>query len=105
MEHSKFEEEQRYLRVQKRVKTIKEFYKHVIVYVLVNLFLLSMKYFKLEAGETLFRFSNFTVAFYWGIGVIIHGVNVFGKNLFLGNDWEERKIKELMNRNRSNKWE
>lgn len=98
-------EKQKFERVRKRVKAISGFYKHLISYVLVNLFLISMKYFKLEAGENFFEFSTFSVAFFWGIGLAFHAVSVFGTNVFLGNDWEERKINELMNKKQSNKWE
>ena len=100
-------EKQRFERAKKRIKAITGFYKHLIVYILVNLFLISMKYFKLEPGENFIEFSTFSTSFFWGLGLTFHAISVFGSNVFLGQDWEEKKINELMNRNqnKSTKWE
>ncbi|MCI0513202.1 2TM domain-containing protein, partial [candidate division KSB1 bacterium] len=32
----------------------------------------------------------------WGIGVLSHGIAIFGLGGYLGKDWEDRKIKEIM---------
>ncbi len=58
----------------------------------------------LDAGENIFSFKNFSTAFFWGIGLLAHGLSVFLPTMILGNDWEERKIKEIMNKENS-KWE
>jgi len=36
----------------------------------------------------------------WGIGLVAHGIGVFGLSGFLGADWEERKIKQIMEKDR-----
>lgn len=92
-------------RAIKRVREIKGFYKHLAAYVLVNAFIIASKYFKLDPGEDFLSFSTFSVAFFWGIGLFFHAVNVFGKNAFLGADWEEKKIKEIMEKKQETKWE
>jgi hypothetical protein len=33
----------------------------------------------------------------WGLGVAIHGFTIFG----IGKSWEERKIQELMNKEKN----
>jgi len=38
--------------------------------------------------------------FGWGIAVFIHGFTVFGAKKMLGKDWEERKIKEMLEKDR-----
>ena len=98
-------EREKFEKAKKRVKDISGFYKHLMSYVLVNLFLISMKYFKLEQGEVFLEFSTFSVAFFWGMGLAFHAVSVFGTNVFLGNEWEEKKINELMKKNQNSKWE
>ncbi|SCX81613.1 2TM domain-containing protein [Flavobacterium caeni] len=92
-------------RAQKRVKALAGFYKHLAVYLLVNGFLIALKYFNLDPGEQFFEFGTFSTAFFWGIGLGFHALSVFGPNVFLGSDWEERKIKEIMEREKRNKWE
>lgn len=98
-------ENQRLERARKRVKKIAGFYRHLSIYILVNLFLLALKYFSLKAGELFFDLDTFSTAFLWGIGLFFHAFNVFGPNLFLGNDWEERKIHELMKKRERQKWD
>ncbi|RZK61716.1 MAG: 2TM domain-containing protein [Pedobacter sp.] len=101
-------EEQRRLDIAtKKVQAMMGFYKHLAAYVIVNLFLIAAKWFTLDAGEEFFTFSTFSTAFFWGIGLVFHCAGVFGTNIFLGNNWEERKINEYMERekNKSTKWE
>ena len=92
-------------KAKKRVKSIAGFYKHFTVYVLVNLFLITLRYFDLDLGEKFFTFGTFSTAFFWGIGLVFHALSVFGPGFFLGNDWEEKKIKEIMEKEKGTKWE
>lgn len=94
-------------RARKRVKSIMGFYKHLTAYLFVNTILLAIKWFNLEPGENFFEFSTFSTVFFWGIGLAFHGLGVFGTNAFLGSDWEERKIREIMEKEKqnTNKWE
>ncbi len=34
--------------------------------------------------------------FFWGIGVFFHAMGVFKQNIFLGKEWEERKMNEFI---------
>lgn len=105
MERS-FEEMQRLEKARKKVQAIMGFYKHLAAYIIVNLFLIAMKWFGLEPGEEFFTFGTFSTAFFWGIGLVFHAVGVFGTNIFLGKNWEERKIQEYMEQQeRRSKWE
>ncbi|MCK5638887.1 MAG: 2TM domain-containing protein, partial [Flavobacteriaceae bacterium] len=47
----------------------------------------------------------FTTAFFWGIGLMFHAYGVFGKNLLFSKDWEERKIKEIIEKDKQDLWE
>jgi len=69
MERS-FEEAQRLERARKKVQSIMGFYKHLAAYVIVNLFLIAMKWFDLDPGEEFFTFGTFSTAFFWGIGLV-----------------------------------
>lgn len=105
-EFESFEEKMRYEQAVKRVKKIKGFYTHALVYVVVNLFIVYVNCRNLPSGESYFQAKNFVTAFFWGIGLFAHGATVFGQDLILGKNWEERKIKELMDKEKKNgKWE
>jgi uncharacterized integral membrane protein len=100
------EEQMQYERALKRVKKIKGFYTHLLVYVVINLMIVIINIQNLKTGESYFKLENFFTAFFWGIGLLSHFLSVFGPDLFLGKNWEERKIKELMEQEKnSNKWQ
>ncbi|MBS3992514.1 MAG: 2TM domain-containing protein [Bacteroidetes bacterium] len=92
-----------YFRAKKRVDRIKGFYKHLAIYIIINIFLLVLKYFKdYDFNDNFWRWETFNVVFFWGIGLAIHFINVFGFNFILGKKWEEQKIKELMDNDKYN---
>jgi hypothetical protein len=37
----------------------------------------------------------------WGIGLVAHGLRAYGYNPLFGKNWEERKIKEFMDKDRN----
>ena len=61
----------------KKVKKIKGFYTHLLVYLIVNGFIVALNIKELKEGESYFQFHNFTTAFFWGIGLVAHGLSVF----------------------------
>ena len=74
-------------RAQERVQEIKALYTHLIIYLLVNPFLIFINYF------TYWDFQWFWFPLFgWGIGLAAHALTVFG----FGAQWEERKIRKLM---------
>lgn len=90
-----------YLRAKKRVEKIKGFYIHLGVYIIINLLILVMKYIDvMDTFDYFWEWDTFDVAFFWGIGLFFHFINVFGFNVILGKNWEEQKIKELMEKDK-----
>ena len=98
-------EEIKYYEALKRVKRIKGFYTHAMVYVVINIMFVIINIQNLEPGESYFQWHNFITAFFWGIGLLAHALSVFLPTMLLGSNWEERKIKELMEKEKNNKWE
>ena len=98
-------EQIRYEEAVKRVKKLKGFYTHAIVYVFINIFIFFLNVNNLNEGESYFQLKNFFTAFFWGIGLLAHGLSTFLPYFILGKDWEERKIKEFMEKEKANKWE
>lgn len=105
MEYLDMNERLRFERAKKRIRAVSGFYKHLAAYILVNFFLIAIKYFNLEPGEEFLVFNTFSTAFYWGIGLAFHALGGFGNNVLFGKDWEERKIRELMEKDKKQKWE
>lgn len=92
-----FSEEDRYLRAKKRLNQIKGFYWHLFWYIIINVMIGVVIYKNLEPGQTL-NFWNMSTAFFWGIGLVAHWAAVFGRNLLFSKSWEERKIREFMDK-------
>lgn len=98
-------DEIKYHEALKRVKRIKGFYTHALIYLVVNIMIVIINIQNLEAGESYFQWHNFITLFFWGIGLLSHGLSVFLPTMILGKNWEERKIKELMDKEMNSKWE
>lgn len=90
-------EEQSYLRAKKRIKELKSFYDHVASYVIVIPVLAVINTYY-TGGEHWYTYT----AYGWGIGLAIHGIVTFLPS-FLGKDWEERKLKEILDKDKQKK--
>jgi len=82
-------ESNKYIRAKQRVDELKGFYGNLISYCVVIPFLAFINY-KTYWG---FQWFWFPLAG-WGIGLLIHAFSIFG----YGSSWEERKIRELMDK-------
>ncbi|EJL76218.1 2TM domain-containing protein [Chryseobacterium populi] len=91
----------RYKEAKRKVKKLKNFYVFTFIYFAVNLFILFMNYRELKPGESIWRFQYFALPFFWGIGLVGYGMSVFLPGFAFGNKWEEKKIKELMDKEKS----
>ena len=85
----------RYKRAQARARAIRDFYTHLGVYLVVNLFL-----FLLNMVTDSHSLWFYWPLLGWGVAVAIHAVNVFGPLAALGSSWEKRKIQEYMEKDR-----
>lgn len=99
---AKFTKEQQYVLARKRVEKMSKFYKHLVIYIGVNIFLSTIFIVgDINDGDTFKQaatdYHNYKVWLFWGIGIVFQAFNTFGLNLFLTKDWEERKVKEYMN--------
>jgi hypothetical protein len=99
------QDEIKYLEAAKRVKKIKGFYTHAMVYVVINMAIIFSQMEFSGNGYWSFELRHFSTALFWGIGLAAHGMSVFVPKMILGKNWEDKKIKELMDKEKNNKWE
>ncbi|MBC8753850.1 2TM domain-containing protein [Kordia sp. YSTF-M3] len=99
-----YAEEERYIYARKKVEKIKGFYIHFAVYIIINVFLLTIIALNMDEGDNFWEFGHFSTAFFWGIGIVFHAFGAFGSGVLFGKNWEERKIKKYMSKNERN-WE
>jgi len=98
--NTNFLKEERYLRAQKQVKEMKEFYAGLVAYCVVIPGLFLVWYTFTPNVIQWFWFP----AVGWGIGLFFHAMKAFNYSPFLGRNWEERKLQELMRDNSNEKW-
>jgi len=90
-------ENSKYVKAVERVEKLKEFYQNLVSFCLVIPFLIfiNIKFFPS------FHWFWFPI-FGWGIGLTFHFLEVNNYNIFLGRNWEDRKIKEMMEQENKN---
>lgn len=86
----------RYEAAKKRVMMLKGFYLHLTVYVLVNALLIAINLLTYPKAPVYWFYWPLAG---WGVGVVAHAF--FGTGKFLGKEWEERRIKKIMDKSQS----
>ena len=93
-----------YLRAVKRVKEIKGFYTHLMVYIVINIMVSTINMVlnhQISDSASFFKalghFSTYMTWVLWGIGLLVHGLNVFWLRATYFKKWEDRKMQEYMN--------
>ena len=99
-----YHQEQQYLKAKKKVQDIKGFYSHLTVYIIINIFISGIIIYGLSHDEeydfmqAIGHFGVYSTWLFWGTGLFFHWLGVFGFKNLLGKNWEEKKIRELMDK-------
>ena len=88
---------ERYQKAQNRVKEIKGFYRHLLIFSIV---MIAMIYINLKYTPEVLWFVWVIIGS--GIPLILHGLKVFNLLPFFNANWEEKKIKQFMKEEKSN---
>ena len=91
-------ENSKYVKAVERVEKLKEFYQNLTSYCIVIPFLIFIN-LRFSPGFNWFWFPVFG----WGMGLAFHFLEVNNYNIFLGSNWEDRKIKEMMEADKQRK--
>lgn len=82
--------DKRYQKAKEKVEAIKGFYGNLTAYCIVIPSLTWLNYVTTSYPWVIFPMLG------WGLGVLLHGMEVYGYNPLWGKRWEERKLRELM---------
>ena len=89
-------EEQRYLKAKKKLKEIKGFYIHLTINIFSIILIVTVNLL-FSPGYHWFWYAVFGIV----VVQLIHGIVAFGFPKYgFNKEWEEKKIKELMNQDR-----
>lgn len=92
---NRYNENMAFMRAKDRVEKLKGFYGNLISYCCVIPLLIFLN-IKLTNGFQWFWFPMFG----WGMGLIFHAIETFG----YGKSWEEKKIQQILNKDKNTKW-
>ncbi|MBT8261198.1 MAG: 2TM domain-containing protein [Bacteroidia bacterium] len=98
-------DQEKYDNARKKVNAIKGFHSHLTAYIIINIVLLLLQADVISAiadrdidahFERWLEWNAWGTAILWGIGLLIHGLYVYRDNFKFLKSWEERKIKEII---------
>lgn len=90
-----YNENMAFMKAKDRVEKLRGFYGNLISYCCVIPVLILIN-IKLTNGFQWFWFPMFG----WGMGLVFHAIETFG----YGKSWEEKKIREILNKDKQTKW-
>ncbi|MAZ26194.1 MAG: histidine kinase [Cytophagaceae bacterium] len=94
-DHSK---DNKYMRAKEKVERLRKFYTSLTAYLFVMALLAGINYYFNGLSYPWFLWA----AFGWGIGLLFQAAKAFEWNPVASKDWEERKIREFMEREERN---
>ena len=92
---------EREIAIRRRVHRLAEFYRHVFTYVIVNACLWGLNSAQLwgsSAQSKWYAYWAIWPTFFWGIGLLSHGLSVLPFWSYFSQEWEDKKVKDLMER-------
>lgn len=98
------------LRAEEKVRKLKGFYIHLFIFFVVNLvwFLVLLAIGQLSSykkyGFWGMGYGQLSMALFWGIGLVSHGLFIFSNNIVISKKWEDKKINEILNKDKQ-RWE
>ncbi|MBK7474109.1 MAG: 2TM domain-containing protein [Betaproteobacteria bacterium] len=93
----------REIAIRRRVHRIAEFYRHLLVYVIVMSLVWILNVILISTSTRQIKWSSLWAIWPtlgWGVGVLVHGITVLPAWRFFSQEWEDRKVKELMEKER-----
>jgi hypothetical protein len=95
----------KYLQAKKKMEALKGVYGHISVYIIFNTFMILFNANVFNGRAIDFTgFGNYFTTIIWGIGVFFHILFVLVYFNFKSNfitRWEDRKIKEILDKEQS----
>jgi len=88
-----------------RVRKIRRFYSHLLIYTLVLLVYLSKTYLGAPFNFWPIIHIGKTFILIWTIIIGVQGLRLFFREKVFDSAWEQRKMQEYMKDNKQNKWE
>ncbi|WP_136481952.1 2TM domain-containing protein [Cognatitamlana onchidii] len=93
---TKYDEQERYIRAQKKVRNLKMFYIHLIGYIIVMALLAFNMYIAEGSYKDFFIWFDSIIMVGWTIFIVLHGCRVFYGKPFFGKTWEDKQARKYL---------
>lgn len=90
--------DEKYIKAKKKVRNLKVFYIHLVGYLILVALLLYNIYILEGEHKDFFLWFDLTVLVSWTIFIVFHAWSVYRGRIFFKKSWEERKIKEFIDK-------
>ncbi len=93
----------REISIRRRVHRLAEFYRHLLVFVIAIGLLWILNALTIQASNRPATWTSWWAIWAtmgWGIGLFVHAITVLPVWGFFSQDWEDRKVQELLERER-----
>jgi len=106
-----YSENRKMRKALKRVEALKGFYRHLLVYLCVNIALFIVRgnvldFFQRSSPDKDFiewvDWNILIVPFFWGIGLLFHAAKVFEYKFSFIKTWEQKKLEKFIKEEESN---
>jgi hypothetical protein len=77
---------------QKKVARIKDFYRHLFLFLIINVLVLGVVW--LLDWYLWYTFIFFTCV--WGMSIVIQALFAYGYNPLMGKNWEQRQLEKIL---------
>lgn len=84
-------------KAKKRVLRLKQFYEHLIMFIILSTALAGLNFYQNSWENPWFLWGVIC----WLIAVLFHALFAFDRNPVFGRKWEEKKISEFMKKKES----
>lgn len=94
-----------YLKAKKKVYHIKIFYIHLVGYLILVALLLYNLYIMEGPHKDFFFWFDIIILVSWTAFIIIHGWHVYKGRIVFKKKWEDRKMREYLDKENIKRWE
>ena len=92
---------EREIAIRRRVRRLAEFYRHLFVYLIVISLLWGLNLWMIWGSPGQAKWYAYWAIWPtlgWGIGLLMHGLSVAPLWSFFSQEWEDKKVKAIMER-------
>ena len=91
---------------RKKVSKLKSFYVHAFIYIIGLVVFILKDYYGFPLNFFPFKYLNYITMIIWSCVFVVSAIDIFAYNKIFGEEWEERKVKNILDkRQKQQKWE